>query len=92
MALLHILSGDRAGEEVSLERLKTTFGRGHSVDCILNHPTVSREHFFIERTNGKFIAVDQNSNNGTFVNGERISWKELKRGDRVQAGPFLFEV
>jgi hypothetical protein len=32
--------------------------------------------------------VDQGSENGTYVNNQRVSWVELKDGDKIQAGPF----
>ena len=64
------------------------FGRHRSCDCVLNHPTVSREHFFIERTADKFFVVDNDSGNGTYVNGERVTWIELKEGDLIKSGPF----
>jgi hypothetical protein len=50
---------------------------------------VSRLHFFVELTSGKMLIVDNSSGNGTFVNNDRISWAELKVGDRIQAGPFV---
>lgn len=54
---------------------------------------VSRQHFFIERSGDKYLLVDQNSGNGTFVNSARVSWIELRSGDRISAGPFelMFE-
>jgi uncharacterized protein len=92
MLLLRFNSGPRSDETVLLDKNKTMFGRGVTCDCSLNHPTVSREHFAIERTGNKYLAVDQDSGNGTFVNGDRISWIEIKQGDRIQAGPFSFVV
>ncbi len=90
MANLKFESGPRTGEEIPLDKNKVTFGRSPSRDCVLTHPTVSREHFYIELNNGKLFVVDQGSENGTLVNGERVSWIELKQGDSVRAGPFAF--
>src|SRR6185295_14311931 len=75
-------------EEVPLDKNRVTFGRSPSCDGVLTHPTVSREHFYVELNNGKLFVVDHGSENGTLVNGERVSWIELKQGDRVRAGPF----
>ncbi len=79
---------------ISLEKQKTTFGRSKSSDCVLAHPTVSREHFYVERNTGKVFLVDQGSENGTHVNDERVSWIELNDGDTIRAGPFIlgFEI
>ena len=88
MAVVVFDSGPRTGESLILDKDKTIFGRHGTCDCSLVHPTVSREHFAIERSGAKFILVDQNSGNGTFANGARVSWVELRNGDKIQAGPF----
>jgi hypothetical protein len=88
MASLIIDSGPRTGERVALEKDRVTFGRSKTCDCVLTHPTVSREHFYVERNNGKLFLVDHGGENGTYVNGERVSWVELKEGDNIRAGPF----
>jgi predicted metal-dependent hydrolase len=88
MPSLRFDSGPRTGERVPLDKDKVTFGRAKASDCVLPHPTVSREHFIIEFNNGKLFLVDKGSENGTHANGERVSWVELKEGDQIQAGPF----
>lgn len=90
MAYIRFDSGPRTGEKVPLERDKVTFGRGKSCDCVMAHPTVSREHFYVEHNNGKYFLVDQGSENGTRANDKRISWIELEDGDAIKAGPFTF--
>ena len=92
MAFFKFESGPRTGERVALDKSKITFGRQSTCDCVLKHPTVSREHFFVERSGNKFLVVDNSSGNGTYANGERITWAELKHGDNIQAGPFSFKV
>lgn len=88
MASLVYDSGPQTGERINLERDRVTFGRSKSCDQVLTHPTVSREHFHVERNNGKLFVVDHGGENGTFVNSERVSWVELKNGDTIRAGPF----
>jgi predicted metal-dependent hydrolase len=88
MASLVFDSGPQTGERILLEKGKVTFGRSKLCDFVLTHPTVSREHFHVERNNGKLFLVDHGGENGTFVNSERISWIELKDGDTIRAGPF----
>jgi predicted metal-dependent hydrolase len=90
MATLKFESGPRTGDEIPLDKDKVTFGRSPSCKCVLSHPTVSREHFYVELNNGKLFLVDQGSENGTLVNDERVSWIELKQGDKIRAGPFAF--
>jgi predicted metal-dependent hydrolase len=90
---LKIIAGPADGQSLSLDALnqkpRLTFGRHRSCDHVLSHPTVSRQHFFLELAGGKLLIVDNSSGNGTFVNSDRISWTELKPGDRIQAGPFV---
>jgi len=88
MASLRFISDESAGERVALKKSKTLFGRHTSCDYRLPGKTISREHFSIERNNGKYFLVDLGSVNGTKANGERVSWLELKNGDTIQAGPF----
>ena len=88
MASIRFETGPRTGERVLLDKDKLTFGRAKSADCVLAHPTVSREHFIIELNNDKVFLVDKGSENGTFANGERVSWVELNDGDTINAGPF----
>src|SRR5258706_14120228 len=45
MASIRFDSGPRTGERVPLDKNKVTFGRAKLSDCVLSHPTVSREHF-----------------------------------------------
>src|ERR1044071_9622960 len=88
MAFIEFDSGTRSGETIALDKPKIMFGRQLSCDCVIVHPTISREHFSVEQTGGKFFLVDQKSGNGTFVNGKRVSWVEMRHGDRIKAGPF----
>jgi pSer/pThr/pTyr-binding forkhead associated (FHA) protein len=73
---------------VAIRKGRVVFGRHRSCDCILADSTVSRQHFAIERVARKHLIVDLQSGNGTIVNGVRISWVELKNGDKIDAGPF----
>lgn len=47
---------------------------------------VSRHHFLVEINPPRCRLIDLKSNNGTFVNGVRVSTAELKDGDEIRAG------
>jgi hypothetical protein len=47
---------------------------------------LSREHFRIFGDNGQFRLVDNNSRNGTYLNGEKVDTKVLSHGDCIRAG------
>jgi pSer/pThr/pTyr-binding forkhead associated (FHA) protein len=59
-------------------------GRAPDADLQLNFPTVSKKHMRLFETNGIWIVEDLGSANSTYVNGERITRKELSAGDYVR--------
>jgi ABC-type multidrug transport system ATPase subunit len=57
---------------------------------LLDHPTVSRRHARFSVASGKISIEDLASDNGTWVNGERITTAaELKPGDQISVGVFI---
>ncbi|MBN1995138.1 MAG: FHA domain-containing protein [Anaerolineae bacterium] len=70
----------RLGREISL-------GRDKRNAFPLHDPTISRFHATISPAAGKgHILRDLNSQNGTYVNGQRISRVELHENDVIQIG------
>jgi FHA domain/Zinc-ribbon containing domain len=64
-------------------------GRSRSADLRLDHPTVSRRHAIVVRTDrGSIRALDDRSLNGLFVNGEPVDWSPLKDGDELSIGRY----
>ena len=55
-------------------------GRSPDADLQLNFPTVSKKHIRLFEANGVWCVEDLGSANSTYVNGERIIRKELRRG------------
>lgn len=54
---------------------------------ISDDKAVSRRHCVIEERGRRFSIIDNNSTNGTFLNGERLSGRiPLKEGDVVKIG------
>lgn len=82
-----ICSTSEGSREVVIEREKTTFGRGDA-DCRLDDEGLSRIHAAVYRDGGNVWIVDENSTNGSFVNGEKVrgSGTVLKNGDVVKIG------
>ncbi len=66
-----------------------TLGRAADNHLTLAHPAVSRYHAEIRQTPGGAQLVDLGSQNGTYVNGRRVSGPQpLQVGDIVQVGPY----
>jgi len=87
--LLTITSGTLSGQVFDLESGFMTVGRGETCTVRfdpLGERIASKQHAFIEaRPDGYYIA-DNNSTNGTIVNGERVQRSKLASGDTVQFG------
>lgn len=64
---------------------KKKVGRTPDNDFTLPFQDVSSNHAsLIKKTNGEIIIVDNNSTNGTYVNGKRVPFYTLHSGDRVR--------
>jgi DNA-binding NtrC family response regulator len=68
-----------------LRQETTSVGRGSSSDICLPDTNISRTHFVITMSNGKFLLSDK-STNGTLMGGQPVVTHELKQGDRIKAG------
>ncbi|HET7295093.1 MAG TPA: SpoIIE family protein phosphatase [Vicinamibacteria bacterium] len=86
MPRITIVEGPRAGNDFHFEG-PVIVGRAPGVDVRLQDTTVSRRHAQLRREGERWVVADLNTQNGTFVNGGRISAPTpLAEGDRVQFG------
>lgn len=84
--------GPEGAGVVECTKASTSFGR-KDVDVRLNDLDCSRKHASVEIVGGtKAFVRDLASTNGTYVNGKKISYQEVKSGDLVQIGQTIFEV
>jgi len=71
-------------------------GRDGAVcQILLNEPRVSGAHATLKVEGGQLLVRDENSNNGTFVNGQRIPamvWTSVPAGAALRFGPAEFSV
>jgi len=63
-----------------------TIGRGSHNDCMIDDPSVSREHARIVRSPDGYYVEDLKSRNGTFVDGRRIFKEKLADGGQIRIG------
>lgn len=67
----------------------TTIGRNLSNDIVLNSDLVSSYHAEIKESDGGYFLIDQESLNGTYLNGEFLTNNlELFDQDRIEIGPY----
>ncbi len=77
------------GTRTPIDRDAFVIGRsGRDAHLVLRDPGVSRQHAIVERHGSSYVIVDMASTNGVSVNGSRISRAILRRGDRIEIGPF----
>jgi pSer/pThr/pTyr-binding forkhead associated (FHA) protein len=82
---LEVLAGPDKGRKFEINSTMTILGRKTS-SIVLDDSTVSSKHASIEVSREDILLYDENSTNGTFVNGSRISSCPLKNLDEIQLG------
>lgn len=87
--LLTINSGTLASRIFELESGFLTIGRGENCSVRFDpamERIASKQHAFIEAKADGYYLTDNESTNGTVLNGERIQKSKLNSGDTVQFG------
>jgi hypothetical protein len=88
-----ILIAQRPGEGLSfvvLDRGSLTVGRGAPCDLVIDHASVSRRHAQLQRRGDAWCVIDEQSRNGTTVNGVSVVTQRLRDQDRVTFGDVAF--
>jgi pSer/pThr/pTyr-binding forkhead associated (FHA) protein len=68
---------------------------GTSCQILLTEPRVSGTHASVKLEAGQLFVRDEGSNNGTYVNGQRIApsvWTPVPPGAALRFGPVEFSV
>src|SRR5262245_8071563 len=87
--VLTVNGGSLNGRSFELDQGYLALGRHENCALRFHHeydPGVSSYHALIESTNGHFTIKDQQSTNGTYVNGAAVQEKNLQNGDIVRLG------
>lgn len=81
---------DEGSREIRIERERTTLGRGSDADFRFDDNGLSRLNSTVYRDGERIWIVDENSTNGTFVNGAKVgaSGNVLKNGDVIKIGNY----
>ena len=60
----------------------------------IDDKTISGQHFRIVPKEEQWFILDLESTNGTYVDGERVKFRELKPGSQIHAGQcqFIFRI
>ena len=88
---LVVQNGNRGTRVLRLQCEETVIGRRQDCDLRIPSTDVSRRHCLLSMHDGCLNVEDLDSVNGTYVNGRRISGRQVVMpGDRLQIGPVTF--
>lgn len=68
---------------------KITIGRAPDNNIVIDNKLASRHHALIQKIKDAYFLKDENSTNGTFLNGRRIpsdKYVKLNAGDKITIG------
>ncbi|MCH9643046.1 MAG: ATP-binding cassette domain-containing protein [Actinomycetia bacterium] len=61
-------------------------GRDLRADVRIAHPLISRAHLVLRSEQGRWVAIDNGSLNGMYVNGRRVPTVDLTDGQQIHVG------
>lgn len=91
MAKLLIISGEDVGSVYELTGT-ITIGRSDKNPIYINDPRSSKENSIITKETDGFYIQDLDSQNGTWINDEKIKIRKLNNGDLITIGRTTFRV
>ena len=86
MAKLEILEGPDAGQKYQVDTGRLIIGRGADCDIRLTENSISRHHAAVELLDGAWRLEDLGSQNGTFIDGNRVQRVNLSHQTVLQLG------
>ncbi|MBQ6102264.1 MAG: FHA domain-containing protein, partial [Kiritimatiellae bacterium] len=78
-----VFIGAEGAPEVPIPPAGVTFGRAPDCDLPIQEGSVSGHHGSLRFEGGRWWLHDNNSSNGSFVNGQRIADSPLNNGDTL---------
>ena len=89
MAKLIVTDGPNNGQEFQFDGGRRSVGRIEGCDIVINHGSISRQHAAFTLVAGAWKLEDLGSQNGTFVNDQRIQSCLLKAPCTIQFGQVI---
>lgn len=87
---LDVYLRDRLIGRTTFDTPEVRIGRGADNELQIDNLALSRYHASIENIDGLYVIKDFGSQNGTFVNGEKVPGRRaLNDGDRIGLGKFV---
>jgi hypothetical protein len=94
MATLRIIGGEEGEQSIALGEGVVQIGRARDNDIVLTgaEKGVSRLHAELRFENGRYVIVDLQSQNGTWVNGRRVERAEVPPGAEIALGEYRLRI
>ena len=61
-------------------------GRDPASDIRIDHPAVSRSHLVVCHLGDRWVATDNRSLNGVFIDGRRVDTVDIRGGEALRVG------
>ncbi|MDP7132124.1 MAG: protein kinase [Planctomycetota bacterium] len=91
MPAIIVESGKDKGRVIPLTGFPVLmFGRNEHCQIVFDDYLASRAHFVVDSQSGQYLLIDQQTLNGTFLNGRRIGAAAMSYGDSILAGETMF--
>jgi len=85
------MTGENKGHSYLLKEDRVVLGRSPDVDIEVKDMKSSREHAEIVKTSEGYNLTDLKSQNGIFVNGDKVNHKVLEEGDKIIIGRTVYK-
>lgn len=89
-AALEMVKGPGAPRLYKLLLPSMLVGRDAAADIWVESMELSRRHLRVNRVGDEYMAVDQESRNGVFLNGVKVHSAVLRDGDQLQLADTVF--
>ena len=83
---------DNGDPPIVIDRDLTVVGRRGFCDVTIDHPSLSKRHCVLVKTDGLLVVRDLGSTNGTKVKGQKVRWAALLPDDRLTLGGYKMRV
>jgi len=85
-ACIVVIYGPELGKRASLGQAAFEIGRSSKSDLPIDQESISRHHARMTWDGQSHVIEDLGSTNGTFVNDERVTRRQLRSGDQIKLG------
>ena len=90
-ACIVVISGDRLGRRIDIDRRRIVVGRSEDADLCIVHSSVSRKHCEFWKDGNRYHVRDLGATNPTRVNDLTVEQAELDDGDHIAIGECLLK-